>query len=108
VVSLELAVLAAVVLVGAGVAVLLEQTRNLHTKQEQMMADFSQFNDDLADLKQAVADAAARVEQKLDTLTDDSADQAAVDAAVASIREDVDALKAIAADDTPAPTEPTA
>jgi predicted membrane-bound mannosyltransferase len=129
-VILELIILAGVVLIGVGVVVLQEQAREAANEhhhelrqatelvhaihqvtqqiQECIMANFEQFEQDMAGLKEAVVAAATRVEQKLSTLTDDSADQASVDQARADIQEEIAALKGIARSDEPAPelTEP--
>lgn len=84
--------------------------------EEDIMAEFDVLKQDITDLKAAVGDAAARVEAALGTLQDDSADQAAVDAAHSDLRGVLDSLNAIAqapapepapAEEPAAPAEPT-
>lgn len=86
---------------------LLPYLRQIQDTLEKIMAKFEGLDADLAELKQAVADAAARVEAALDRMVDDTADQAAVDAAEVEVRETITALKSIAPDTTPADGEPT-
>jgi hypothetical protein len=72
----------------------------LHVRElkEQMMANFDGLQGDINELKQTVAETAARIERRLDEVMDDSVDQAATDAAAAEIREATAALKGIAPD----------
>jgi outer membrane murein-binding lipoprotein Lpp len=118
--GLQIAILAGVVLAVCGVVSLHARIEELHTYQrhlnnfqEDLMADFTGFESDMDGLKAAVADAATRVEALVATATDDSADQAQVDAARAALQDEIAALKGIAPDTAPTPApepaaEPTA
>ncbi len=96
-------------LTAGGVAALVSRLRHLNFTGEDLMARFDELDADIAELKQNVRDAAARVEAAVAKLTDqlvlgDAADQEQIEEARAEVRESINALKAIAPD--PAPVEP--
>ncbi len=72
--------------------------------QETMMSDMTKLNQVIEDLKAEVADIGTKMDANFAALNAAHAagDQAAIDAATASIQESVDALKAIGTRDTPA------
>ncbi len=81
-------------------------TRSVHDLKECMMANFDGLNGDVRELRQTVAETAARIERRLNEVLDDSVDQAATDAAAAEIREATAALKGIAPDPIDESDEP--
>ncbi len=97
-----------VLAIGVGIAIglLLGIQRRLKRNQEQVMAQFDTFNQHLAEMKTALAETADRVEEALRVKGDDSADQAAVDAADAELAAAIQQLRGIAAAPAPEP-EPT-
>lgn len=100
----------------ARVAAMQPQLARVLKNQEQMMADFTSFNEKLDEQSEALVDAQARISEDVQALQDqiaalelDTADQAQVDAAVTKLQASVDVLKGIdpvKSSDVPAP-EPT-
>jgi len=81
-------------------------------RQEIIMANFEALNAAVAGLGTAIAEAVARIDADFqalkDILANDSADQAAVDAATAQVQASIDALNAIDPDPSNPPSvEPT-
>lgn len=108
---IHIATAAGVALAVAGVAYLVFQVGRDQNRQEQLMANFEDLDTDIAELRQGVADTAARVEDALERLLDDTADQAQVEEAREEIRGALAELKAIAPAEPapePEPVEPTA
>jgi len=103
---IRFAVPAGVVLAGVGVTALLQQLRYLRANQETIMAKFEGLDEDLDALKQAVADAAQRVEDAVGKLMDDTADQAQIDEARVEVNDAIQSLKSIAPVGEPMPPEP--
>lgn len=94
-----------VLAVGVGIAIglLLGTQRRLKKNQEQIMAKFDALNAHLAEMKTALGETADRVEEALRVKGDDSADQAAVDAADAELAAAIGQLRGIAAQPAPEP-----
>lgn len=107
------AVLVAVASVGVLAVLLRRQGQRIDQNQEANMAEFDSLNADVAAVKSEVGSLADRIEAAVAAARDDTADQAAVDAADTDLRNALDAMRALAqapapAEEPPAPTEPTA
>ncbi len=110
---IRFAVFAGLGLAAGGIAALVNRLRHINFTGEELMARFEELDADIAELKQNVRDAAARVEAAVNRLTDqlvtgDAADQREIDEARAEVRESINVLKAIVPEPEPepGPTEP--
>lgn len=93
------------VAVGTFAVLLRRQGQRIDQNQETNMAQFDSLNEDVAAVKAEVGSLADRIEAAVAAANDDTADQAAIDAADADLRGALEAMRALAQAPAPAPVE---